>query len=715
MEGASGTVTSRVEEAYRASPQDPEIGELLRIIGPGSDDDLAELIEVDGRTRIGLRRSIGLNRYLDAIPDLAGRELPLDAAIDVVLREMSGGARPTRQAIDALTALHPELRSAIGDAAMLGKAVVSTTGVSRIVRTSPARPVPSDFGPRAADGVPRYELKEVLGSGSTGEVYLAVDRQLSEPGHEAHVAIKVISVGGQSTRARLQLAEEASKARRVVHDHVVRVFDKGASEEGEDYIVYEFVDGGDLDKWFEARGRKLTCREAATMVAQIARGLQAAHVAGLVHCDLKPSNILVTEGGSPKVADFGIAVRESDLASMGGDTMRPIGNVAFISPEQYRGEPGSLGVLSDVYALGGVLFYLLTGHLPNGGTVEEVARTHALDGGRLAAPDPRVVRSDIDLDLARICVRSMALRAGDRHASPAALADDLESWVAHEPISWQRPSMWKVVRLAARRRPGVAVASAVAALSILLGAGAGGYWASVAGANRIRADEADHKIDSARLEAENGMRLIDRLRAQGMGRDLLQIVMALEGTLGSRVLGSPEVRVQLWERKIQTVRETIAEYEATGRSTDVETLMWQGLLGFWLLNVERYEEAVEVLDSVMAKWEVKGLMGDALARQTGRLAASAHALQLGRAVLSRPLTENERARAGVLETALTRALTDGGISGGYPSREHVLAGLVALYGPDILNRPRELVVAQKKLDQHREKQKPTKPAAKPGA
>ena len=120
-------------------------------------------------------------------------------------------------------------------------------------------------------------------------------------------------------------------------------------------------------------------RQAAAFIERIARGVHAAHMAGLVHCDLKPNNVVLSVAGEPKVADFGIAIRATDpgpavaaLDESGDD--EPLGNLAFMSPEQFRMEPGALTIPSDVYALGGMLYWMVTGELPNGSTPEEIRR-----------------------------------------------------------------------------------------------------------------------------------------------------------------------------------------------------------------------------------------------------------------------------------------------------------------------------------------------------
>src|ERR1051326_4255243 len=418
-----------LERRYKSAVGDIPFEVLLREYPVAGDDDrLGELIEADGRARIAVERDVDLRRYLRAVPDLADRAVPLDAAIDVVLRGLSGSSRPSPEAVRLLQSRYPHLARSISDAAALAQAVWSTTGLRRRVR-GPKRQVPAEFGPRLPSGPSRYELRRHLGSGGVGDVYLAVDRQLSEAGHEALVAIKFIAGADRGPWARQQLIDEATKARRVDHPHVARVLDRGVSEGDEDYLVYQYVPGGDLGEWLEKRRVWPNPREAARLVAKIARGVHAAHVAGIVHCDLKPGNVLMSQappGGEPLVADFGIAVRAGERVEeiLGGGERRPVGNLAFISPEQFRMEAGSLSVPSDVYALGGLLYYLVTRRLPNGESVEEIAQNHGHVGGRPLPPALRARLSWLDQDLDAICRKAMAAAPADRYASAEAFADD---------------------------------------------------------------------------------------------------------------------------------------------------------------------------------------------------------------------------------------------------------------------------------------------------
>ncbi|MBX3357382.1 MAG: serine/threonine protein kinase [Phycisphaeraceae bacterium] len=445
-------------------------------------DPLAEVIELDGQLRFDAGLAVDLERYLEAVPRLADRDVPLDAAIEYSLRALTARTGSMARAVEALTAKHPALASAIRDAAVLGESVVLASDLAELDGTGEVPEFPRGFGPRLPTGRPRYVLRERLGQGSHGAVYLAVDRQLSQQARPALVAIKVMTQENDAG-ARKRLIEEAAKARRIEHPNVVRILDRGRSPRGEDYVVFEYVPGGDLDTWFRNHVGALPARETAGLASKIARGVQAAHSAGLVHCDLKPGNILLGADGSPKVADFGVAAPHEEGKGAEGMEGRRVGNLAFIAPEQYRAEPGAITPAADIYALGGMLYYLLTETLPNGRTAEQIAQTHASIGGRQVPPRLER-RRGIDRDLEAIVHRAMAVRPQARYASAEAFAGDLESWLAHRPIEWTRPGVLRTARLYARRQPTVVLVAALLVIAALLIGGLAGFQLAMSLTNR---------------------------------------------------------------------------------------------------------------------------------------------------------------------------------------------------------------------------------------
>jgi serine/threonine protein kinase len=597
MKAAFTSTMRGVERLYAASTADPAFELVLGAHQPADEEDLAYLIAFDGRVRIDLGLPVSLRRYLEALPELPAQEVALDAALEVTLRAMSGSSRPDPAAIETLVAAHPELAGAIREAGLLAEAVTSTASLRERLTGAAPRALPADFGPALASGGPRYELRQVLGRGSSGEVFLAVDRQLSEADHPALVAVKIIACGMRTARQRERLVEEATKARRVIHDHVARVLDRGVSADGEDYIVYEYIEGGDLDAWLgghPAAGQ----RERCSLLAKVARGVHAAHSAGLVHCDLKPANILVKPDGEPKVADFGIAVRVGESDSDSADGSGLLGNLAFISPERFRREPGAFGVPSDVYALGGLLSYVLTGVLPNGSSAGEIESAH-LDRRAGGEPHPRGAIDDPVLD--RIRARAMADNAADRYVSAAALADDVESWTRLEPIRWMRPSPPARLRLWSRRRPVVAGLAASLLVATALGSAGVCYSSSRAATKGAQLAEIESRVAQGRQVVKAIIQKAGALGKLQVPRDALFRNLFLEALRGPAVPGVFDGPPQRRAERIQHMRQWVAAAKSLGRDRDIEVLLVTETLGLWLLDDGQARESERVLGELLPR------------------------------------------------------------------------------------------------------------------
>jgi eukaryotic-like serine/threonine-protein kinase len=260
----------------------------------------------------------------------------------------------------------------------------------------------------------RYRIVKPLGAGGMAEVYLAHDNVL-----QRDVALKVMSgryAGDEEFVERFK--REAQSAAVLSHPNIVSIYDRGESENGTYYIAMEYLCGGTLKDRILKRGA-LPPRTAAAVALQIAEALQAAHEAGVVHRDIKPHNVLVTEAGNVKVGDFGIA-RAASSSTM-TRTGSILGTAHYISPEQAMGEP--VGPQSDLYSLGIVLYEMLTGTLPyDAETSIGIAMKHV--NGHLIPP--RELNPEVPRGMNAVVMRLLEKNPGDRYADAEELMEDLE-------------------------------------------------------------------------------------------------------------------------------------------------------------------------------------------------------------------------------------------------------------------------------------------------
>jgi serine/threonine-protein kinase len=370
---------------------------------------------------------------------------------------------------------------------------------------------PSADGPDGAAtlGPPHvagYDVGEELGRGGVGIVYRARHQRLNRL-----VALKMLLAGPYARPRELErFLREAEAVAGLRHPNIVQVYDVG-DVDGRPYFTMELVEGTSLAE--RIAGVPQPAGEAARLLTQMADAVHAAHQAGVVHRDLKPGNILLTPDGAAKVTDFGLAHR---LDGADGLTVTgvPIGTPSYMAPEQARGDRGAIGPRTDVYALGAILYELLTGRPPFKGetataTLQQVMADEPVLPARLNARVPR--------DLQTICLKCLQKDPGKRYATAADLAADLGRFLRHEPIL-ARPAGW-MERLArwVRRRPAPA---AVVLLVLVGGVGAGLQYRQWVAA-RDRRDRTDRDVLGV-LEAARGP-LADAWQSQ----DLAQLTVAL--------------------------------------------------------------------------------------------------------------------------------------------------------------------------------------------
>ncbi|MFO0881015.1 MAG: serine/threonine-protein kinase [Gemmataceae bacterium] len=294
--------------------------------------------------------------------------------------------------------------------------------------------------PAGETHIPGLELLEVIGRGSFGVVHRAHD-----PALRKDVAVKLVQVSGEADRARFQF--EAQAAAGLDHPNVVPVYSSGEAD-GTPYLVMKFMPGGSLARWLQQKGEdhRLPPDEAAKLVRDIALGTHHAHQSGLIHRDLKPGNVLLTEDGSPRITDFGVACladRSLELTRTGVIQGTP----AYMAPEQARNDK-RLTTAVDVHALGVILFELLAGTTPfaGDGVLPTLRRIEEEPAPALSSRG-----ADVPADLESICRRCLEKRPEDRYPSALALADDLSRFLAGEPVDGQTRGVFEDVRRAFAR------------------------------------------------------------------------------------------------------------------------------------------------------------------------------------------------------------------------------------------------------------------------
>jgi serine/threonine protein kinase len=268
----------------------------------------------------------------------------------------------------------------------------------------------------------RYRLDEPLGRGGMGEVWRATDQVLGRA-----VAVKLLLTGGADAQAADRFRLEAQTAARLNHPHVVSVYDFGAYED-RFYLVMELVDGHSLDQELAAYG-PVDAERAAGIGAQAAAGLAAAHREGIIHRDIKPANIMLTADGTVKITDFGIARFADDASGTLTATGQVIGTGNYLAPERALGHP--TGPACDVYALGCVLYELLTGHPPFAGESPLAVIHQHID----AAPVPiGQLRPDVPDALADYLLRMLAKEPNQRPTT-----DQVATWLAAPAVQDDQP------------------------------------------------------------------------------------------------------------------------------------------------------------------------------------------------------------------------------------------------------------------------------------
>jgi tetratricopeptide (TPR) repeat protein len=439
-----------------------------------------------------------------------------DARVERLLEQILESGDSPEEACRACPELLPEVRAALRQLRQLEEDVSALFPPS-----SDGDSQPPDFGlPEELPVVPGYQVMGVLGRGGMGIVFHARHLRLNRP-----VALKMILAGEFALPTQRQrFLREAEAIAAISHPNIVQVHNAGESD-GLPWFTMELMEGGNLTG--KIGGAPQPARQSAALVADIAGAIAVAHHHGIVHRDLKPGNILLTADGTPKVTDFGLALWSDEAGTT--LTGSPVGTASYMAPEQARGASREIGPATDVYALGAILYELLTGRPPFRGetssaTIQQVLTNDVVPPRRL---NPRVPR-----DLETICLKCLRKEASRRYPGAAELADDLRRFLSGEPISARPVGTFERAVLWLRRHPAAATAFAAALVLAVTLAATGAWWFRDRAAAELDAKVELRQAEQYRQNADyaNAAAALDRAKRRlgGIGAAALRATLDRE-------------------------------------------------------------------------------------------------------------------------------------------------------------------------------------------
>jgi serine/threonine protein kinase len=491
---------------------------------------LRELLRLELYYRRQAGQTVSAQEYQERFPDATAvvsalfADTPQPETVDESHPYVPDAGQPT---VDDVSAADP-------DAALAAHAAVETPSHRRARdrQTSGKLRMPTVAG---------YEILAKIAKGGMGVVYKARQRRL-----ERLVALKMILSGDHATEAELiRFRTEGEAIARLHHPNIVQIHEVG-EHDGLPFFSMEFCAGGSLEK--KLAGTPLPPRDAASLVQTLAGAMQAAHEKSVIHRDLKPANVLLTEDGTPKITDFGLAKKldETGLTAVGV----VMGTPPYMAPEQARGQ--TVGPLADVYALGAILYEFLTGRPPfKGPTVLDTILLVL----HVEPVSPRQLQPQLPRDLETICLKCIQKEPGRRYASARELADDLGRYLRGEPVR-ARPvgRLERGWRWCKRNKAVASLMTAVAA-SLLFGFALSTMFAIQANDNaedekRARQD-ADHQRKNA-VAARNDLQ--DKVTELAQANDNLRTSVA-RTTLQSLAFRATDSLPPLSDREDQALWE----------------------------------------------------------------------------------------------------------------------------------------------------------------
>ncbi len=439
-----------------------------------------------------------------------------------------------------------------------------------------------------------YRLQRLLGEGAAGRVYLAEQR---EP--RRLVAIKILRRAAGATRKRFE--REVELLAQLEHTNIARLYDSGVAADatGElPYMVMEYVDGPDLLHY--ANARQLDLRGRLTLLAQVARAAHFAHTRGVIHRDLKPGNILVSERGEPKILDFGVARVMHKDATQVTHAGEILGTLAYMSWEQLYGEGDAVDARSDVYALGVIGYQLLCGELPYPGLsgdtlISAIRRLQRETPVSLSRRQPQT-RGDVET----LIMKALARDVSQRYPSAAEFAADIERFLTRRPIEARPPTMRYLLGLLVRRHKAVAVASLTVALALVAATVVATRYAIAANDARQEAEARAAEYAAINRFTGNMLSAIQPDAARGREVTVAEVVDKAHAELGQSQQ-PPRVRASLDLMLGRT-------YQALGRSEDALPLVSEAVE---LYTRERGRQASETLQAVTMQVQLLDVLGRA--------------------------------------------------------------------------------------------------------
>ena len=468
-----------------------------------------------------------------------------DPRVRSLLEEILESHRTPEEACRACPELLPEVRERLRRVRELEVQVDSWFPTSGSA-TGPVEPPHGRF-----PQISGYEIPAILGRGGMGIVYRARHLRLNRV-----VALKMLQAGayaGAQERARFQ--REAEVVAGLRHPNIVQVYDVG-EHEGCPFFTMELLEGGSLAQ--AVSGTPQPAREAAALLITLAGAVEAAHQAGIVHRDLKPGNILLTSEGTPKVADFGLA-RHFDGGPALTYSGTRMGTPSYMAPEQVSGKAATIGPAADIYALGALLYEMLTGRPPFRGetaadTERQVVHDEPVSPSRLNTKVPR--------DLATICLKCLHKEPERRYSSAAELAADLKRFCEGRPICAQMPSLRGRLYRWARRNP-AAAALVGTALALVGLAVTGGFW--------LERRQAERREETARRQghqseaAEAALQKAADLEKQGRWPEARAVLEGARTLIDTSGPADFREQVAAWAHA-DLATETVAEKQNSKRS-----------------------------------------------------------------------------------------------------------------------------------------------------